>query len=84
MEWDQALSIVSLIAAIGGGAGIVLVTRSRVERVEQDIRDLKNDKASKEAVDTMGRWIADMKADLGRRLDHIEELLRAALGSGDR
>lgn len=80
MEWDQALSIVSLIAAIGGGAGIVLVTRARVERLEQDIRDLKSDKASKEAVDTLGRWIADMKADLGRRLDHIEEMLRSALG----
>lgn len=75
MNIDQVMPWIGLASSIAIGAGIVLVTKSRVDRIEQDVRDLHDEKASKEAVDSLRSVIADLRLDLDRRFDRLEGLL---------
>lgn len=75
MTVDSVLPWLSLVSSIAIAAGIVLVTRSRVERIEQDVRDLRTDKASKEAVDAQRVAFADLRVDLDKRFDRLEGIM---------
>jgi hypothetical protein len=75
-DWRDIMSIMSLVATIGGGLGFVLVTRTRVERVEADIRDLRTEKASKEALDGLRSSIADLRLHMDAKFQELREDLR--------
>lgn len=83
MTWEQALSIVSFVAVVGGGVGVVLVTRARVDRIERDVEKLDITKASKESVDGLHGLLERMQADFDRRFDRLERLLSLAIGRED-
>jgi hypothetical protein len=48
----------------------------RVSRLEKDIEKLDQNKASKEFADGLKGQISDLKSELDKRFDHLEELLR--------
>lgn len=50
--------------------------RARLAATEKDIDKLDANKASKEFADGLKSQIADLKAELDKRFDHLEELLR--------
>lgn len=76
MTLELLLSILSLATTVGGGIGVVLVTRSRVDRVETDISDLKAEKASKESVEALRQLLASGKAEIIEAMRREIELLR--------
>lgn len=76
MSAELLLSLLSLATTVGGGIGVVLVTRSRVDRVEADITDLRAEKASKESVEALRQIFATGKAEIIEAMRREIEILR--------
>ena len=71
---------IGILSAATGGAAAWAALQARVRRLEEICLDLKSEKASKEALTAVSQSMAALQAEIDRRFDRLEDLLKLLAG----
>ena len=72
--------VIGALSAATGGAAAWASLQARVRRLEEICADLKSEKASKEALTAVSHSMAALQAEIDRRFDRLEDLLKLLAG----
>jgi hypothetical protein len=75
---------IGVLSAATGGAASWAALQARVRRVEEICADLKAEKASKEALTAVSSSMAALQAEIDRRFDRLEDLLKLLAASASK
>jgi HAMP domain-containing protein len=75
----EQIAIGALSAATGGAAAWAAI-QARVRRLEEITGELKAEKANKESLVQLAKSVDDLKVELDRRFDRLEDLLKVLAG----
>jgi hypothetical protein len=70
---------VGVLSAATGGAAAWAALQARVRRLEEICGDLKSEKASKEALQTVAVSVEKLQNEMDRRFDRLEDLISGVI-----